>query len=215
MKKYFYPILFSFASIINTISIAGLIINDKDINEYIKPGQSITSKYENPTDIVLKLKNGRLEIETAILQNPQEVPERFNKLKKCNLNECSSGKSYIARSRTISLEGTYISSNEDIFLVASSNLELFGVILKSKEIFLGCNALDVQDCFIDANAIQIEISSPESMIKIIRLTFNKSSSILNMIEGKVDFSLNEIDGVFLILGLQRIDIVFSDKAFIK
>lgn len=97
---------------------------------------------------------------------------------------------------------------------AGSNLTLFDVILKSKEVFFESNKFDIHSCFIDADTLQLETSDPQSIFKAIRFTFNKNLPIIKCIQGILDFTSNETDGIFFVLGAQKVEILLSDRAFI-
>lgn len=110
VKKHFLLPLFLVISAINTVSAASLIINGQDVNEHIKPGQTIIYEFES-THIAFKLQNGTLDIGSTELKNLESLEDHFKALEKNkhSLTQYNSGKHCNFRSGlSTSLKSTYM-----------------------------------------------------------------------------------------------------------
>ena len=193
-----------------------ITINGQNINEILTPGQTLL--YENPTatNVTFSFKNGALEIGDTVLEQVESVATYRTELEnnKHLLSQHSAGNRLISRSGgAISFNGAYITGGEQVILETGTALELYDAIVQSKEVIFACNSLKVGACFVDAPVLQIESSCPQSLIKIIRFTFNTELSARACIQGIIDFARNETDGAFIVLGAHKAEILLAPQAF--
>lgn len=213
IKNYFYiSLLASFVF----IQLQAVTINGNDINTITSPGNTLMYKNVATNNIFISVKNGAIEIGSLRLNNYQGVKDFLKDLetdKDQLYQNVSKDRVTITSGAHIRLNGAYISGDNQVLLEAKSFVEITDAILKSKEIVLIGNDLNLERCFIDSDVLQIEATSPNSVFKILRFTFDKSTAIPATVQGKIDFANNETGEDFLITGANQVEIIFADHAF--
>jgi hypothetical protein len=203
-------------SSIQSLLATPITINGRNINEILTPEQVL--QYENltATNVAVSLKDGALEIGDMVLDNLEAITTYRNELEnnKHTLTQHAGGTRLASKSASaLSFYGAYVTGDEQVVLDAGANLEIYNAIVQSKEVIFACNTLKVRACFVDAPILQLESSSPESLIKIIRFTFNTEQSAHACIQGILDFARNQTEEPFIALGACKAEIAFAPHAF--
>ncbi len=195
---------------------SAVTFNGKDINDLLKPGQVLTYEDKNANNIVLRVKDNVITVGSfKKLSNLENVKGRYDNLekKKDNIPQISSKKLHNSSGKAMTVDGAYFVAADEIHLEAGSAMTISDAIMRSKEIFLISNQLNLNGCFTDSEMLQIETTAPSSLLKALRFTFNKNLQMTPLIQGNVDFESNNTIEDFIVLGAQKVEIIFADTAF--
>lgn len=93
------------------------------------------------------------------------------------------------------------------------NVHIENTILKAKKIKIIVQQIKCGLCFADTDELEIEVRSAESPYATIRLFRNKNNQNPMVLQGKLDFVNNSTEGLFIVLGAEKIVISFSPEVF--
>lgn len=194
-----------------------IVVNGTDLKEVVKsPDQALVCDVPGKNNICFSMKQGVIKMGAADLQGVDSIKrQRHNlEIRKPSLTRLSTGTVFSSTSgKSITLPNVYISAGDAVELRAGIQIELENVIIQSPEVLLECSKLQAWMCFIDADTVYIESSSPTSLIKSIRISFDKNATVPCCIQGTFDFESNETEGLFYAVGAQKVSILFSPAVF--
>jgi len=194
-----------------------ILVNGTDLKEVVKsPDQALVCDSSGENNVCFSIKQGIIELGSADLQGLESVKKQRDNLKmrKSSLKRLSAGTVFSSSSgKFITLSNAYITGGNAVELQAGTHIELENVIIQSPEVLLECSKLQAWMCFIDADTVYIESSSPTSLIKSIRISFDRNATVPCCIQGTFDFESNETEGLFYAVGAQKISILFSPEVF--
>jgi hypothetical protein len=191
-------------------------INGRDINDLVKKGDALTYTDLKSENIFFSIKNGNIEIGSLKLTNIEDVANSFKELEnnKDQLSKWLSEDTVHAKSGAhIKINGGYVSGNNKVVLDAHTSINISNAIIKSKKVALLGSEFKLDNCFIDTDTLQLEPNSSESLFEAIVFTFNKNIKIPTATQGHINFEKDETIEDFLVVGAQKVAILFSPRAF--
>ncbi len=194
-----------------------ITVNGKNLNSIINPSQVLV--YETKMDhIVIKIKDGNIEIGSVKLSNLEAAQEYYNELEdtKDQLCQKRAEDTLSIKAGQIEVNHAYLEARNKVIVKSLTDLSITSAILKSKEVELIAQELKFSACFLNtdtADSLQIESNSPTSLIELIRFTFNKDLPVPAAIKGEINFVKNETNELLIAVRAQKVRIQFREHAF--
>lgn len=209
-KKYNLYLLPALLSCADTLAIK---LNGKELSSIITPGRAAVCKINDDLALI-SIKDGNIEVKSRILTKIGNINEKFN-----NLKNLGGGVRFTSKEINLSAgidmnnKGYFATAHEQIILQAGNKLSLASSILTAPTVVLACNKMNLTNCYIDADTLQIEVNSPKSFCEIISFKFKKDFPYPHIVEGTVDFENNQTIDDLLVFGVEEVRITFYPKAF--
>ena len=207
--------------LLSTISSA-MTINGKKIKELIKPGQVLTYNDQGADNVVVRIKNGNIEIGSYNIKDADRMKVREFYQMLCSnkdklVQRISPDTVEIRALGDITVKGAYYSGDEEVVLESCSDLTITDAILRAKQVAcIGKTIHFANGCFLETNRLQLESKVPSSLCKIIRFTLAKNSEFPSSVQGKLNFGTfctDETTQELLVVGANKAEIVLAEQAF--
>lgn len=214
MIKKIFSLLLLIALSTNLYSVK---INNQELNDILKHDEVLTYT-TNENNIILKVEKdnitiGSLEVNNldeikSLNKDYQEIKSKFKKIESKDLENkiiLKSDDSYVYLNNYVVNPETVIMSSDKIIDIQKS-------ILDSKNIYFSCKSLSTDTCFIDnVDFVQIEPVGCDSVFKVIKfLINNEKTEYPKMIQSSIKFDSNEEENYIIVLGSNKLEILFND-----
>jgi len=194
--------------------VTAITINNQDINEILKPGESMRYTARVGADnIAFEFENGNLSVGSAVVNNAQTIFNRFVEFSNEQHGSMRMNRLTVGGSSQF-LDGQHISSlDEELVIDAKNNFLINEVLLKSKTVAVITDRVECGVCFVDSDELVLVARSPQALCAIVRFSRDQQSKKPMVLSGQMNFADPNSNERLVVLGAKDMTIVFSSDAF--
>ncbi len=197
-----------------SISESAVTINGKNLIHCVTPGQALVYEQNNESGtLYFRAKGTAIQVEfinTVLIKGIEKNYNYSEKFKNpfFNIVIKQHGGGFI------SLDGMCLIGVESLYLQSDHTMKVASNALQQEDTALSAHSSKLLLCFATPRHLHIETTSLSSLYRIIRITFNKDTRTGPVLfQGHIDLEDNETHDNFIIVGAQKIEILFSERAF--
>lgn len=193
-------------------------INDRNINEHCKPGETVIYRNETESNIVLRIDKNNVFIGAANISNAQmnSILSSYVSLAidRSGYSESNSHEPLISRTSN-NMYGwkTHFASNSAIILHTDAAIEIIDSIhVAPVTAYIGAR-IHLENSFISTKELHLKPSTSDSIIASIVFFFDEQATVPPFVQGHIDFYTGTTANDIVACGAREVHILFKPEAF--
>jgi hypothetical protein len=201
---------FAALSLYTTTTPRMIIINNRSINEYCKPGEPFVYHNNATSNMHIQIYDGVMKITPHAVDHEHIINNLYTEIKhhkaiRSNNVTTHSTEDIYARKVYMKNESSITLNSDEIIEIATSIMEAPIVECKAYRV-------KFSDSFIDTTMLRLQPSNPDSVVNEMIFIFDTKHPAF--VQGHIDFQSDEPTGELILSGVCEVQISFKSEAFI-